>query len=110
MLLSYSWPGNVRELENVMERAVIMSGDVLTITPDHLGIHVPLDINALQDASRTLPEIAAEAVRLAESAAIQRALRLTAGNKSEAARNLGVSYKTLLNKIKEYHLEIGELC
>jgi transcriptional regulator with PAS, ATPase and Fis domain len=106
MLESYSWPGNIRELENVIERAVLMcDGEV---RPEHLGIFVRLDLDTLEEAIRTLPEIASQAVRKAEVQAIERALRMTGGNKSKAADFLGISYKTLLNKVKEYALSAPE--
>jgi DNA-binding NtrC family response regulator len=69
-----------------------------------LGIHVRLDLKALEEATRTLPEIAALALQQAEVEAISRALQLTHGNKSKAAQVLGVSYKTLLHKVREYKL------
>ncbi len=105
MLEAYAWPGNVRELENVIERAVLLAHKV--IGPEDLGIRVALDIAALEEASRTLDEIASTAVQRAEVEAIQRALALTGGNKSKAAELLQVSYKTLLNKVKEYRLSAG---
>jgi DNA-binding NtrC family response regulator len=106
MLESYSWPGNIRELENVIERAVLMcDGEV---RPEHLGIFVRLDLDTLEEAIKTLPEIASQAVRKAEVEAIERALRMTGGNKSKAADFLGVSYKTLLNKVREYAISTPE--
>jgi DNA-binding NtrC family response regulator len=105
MLEAYSWPGNVRELENVIERAVLVAKDV--IHPEDLGIRVALDISALTEASKTLEEISSSAVQKAEVEAISRALALTGGNKAKAAGLLKVSYKTLLNKVKEYGLVGG---
>jgi DNA-binding NtrC family response regulator len=107
ILESYSWPGNIRELENVIERAVLLADD--EIHPEHLGIQLHLDLKALEEATRTLPEIAARAVEHAEIEAISRALKITNGNKTKAAQVLGVSYKTLLHKVKEYKLEQGEI-
>jgi DNA-binding NtrC family response regulator len=106
MLMTYAWPGNVRELENVIERAVLMCDH--EIRAEHLGIYVRLDLAALEESIRTLPEIASQAVRKAEVEAIERALHVTGGNKSKAADILGVSYKTLLNKVKEYAIACGE--
>ena len=106
MLLSYSWPGNVRELENVIERAVLMCDH--EIRAEQLGIYVRLDLNAIEESIKTLPEIASQAVRKAEVEAIERALHVTGGNKSKAADILGVSYKTLLNKVKEYNIACGD--
>jgi transcriptional regulator with PAS, ATPase and Fis domain len=102
MLLAYAWPGNVRELENVVERAVLMCDN--EIRAEHLGIYVRLDIAAIEESIKTLPEIASQAVRKAEVEAIERALHVTGGNKSKAADLLGVSYKTLLNKVRDYSI------
>ncbi len=100
----YQWPGNVRELENVMERASILAMD--EILPSHLGIQLQSAADLLQESTTSLQEIAAFAVRNAEIEAISRVLAQTAGNKSKAAELLGVSYKTLLNKVKEYELQL----
>lgn len=102
MIRAYTWPGNARELENVMERAVILADGV--IKPEHLGINISLNFQALDDSVRTLAEISGQAARRAEVDLITRTLAQTMGNKSKAAQILGVSYKTLLNKVKEYNL------
>lgn len=102
LLMAYKWPGNARELENVIERAVVLADN--EITENHLGINLPLDVDSIEMATATLPEIANRATRKAEIDLILRVLQQTSGNKSRAAEVLGVSYKTLLNKIKEYQL------
>lgn len=102
MIRSYNWPGNARELENVMERAVILADS--EIRPEHLGINISINFDALDDSVRSLSEIAGQAARRAEIDMISRTLAQTMGNKSKAAQILGVSYKTLLNKVKEYNL------
>lgn len=102
ILESYRWPGNVRELENVMERAVLMADEI--IRPEHLGIQVGLDLSILEEAAKTLSQVASAAARQAEEEAIVRALEASKGNKSKAAELLGVSYKTLLAKVREYNL------
>ena len=102
LLERYPWPGNVRELENVVQRAVIFSSDGV-LTPESFQLEV--FASPQEAASGTLPEISAAATRKAEIAALRKTLELTHGNKLRAAKLLGVSYKTLLNKIKEYELE-----
>jgi two-component system response regulator HydG len=103
MLLNYDWPGNVRELENAMERAVILlSGEYITekqlplnITekyPDPEGSAISL-VPAM-DGTRSLEDI--------EKEAILATLKASNGNKAEAARRLGVTRKTLHNKLKSY--------
>ena len=102
MLASYPWPGNIRELENVIERGVLMAEGC--VRSEDLGINVPLNLQAITEAIRTLPEISAAAIRKSEVEAIARVLHLTNGNKSRTAEILGISYKTLLNKVHEYSL------
>jgi len=103
MLVNYPWKGNVRELKNAIERAIILSdGD--TITPDHLSLSPVQGASALTDVpmSGTLGDVAREALRIAETGRIRKALKDCGGNKTRAAKELEVSYKTLLTKIKEY--------
>ena len=100
------WHGNVRELENAIERACILA-DSLELGPADLGLSTdqsrevgPADF----DYSGTLAEAAERALRMVERRKIADALRLHDGNKTRAAEELGVSYKTLLTKIKDYEL------
>jgi len=108
-LEQYSWPGNVRELQNTIERAVILS-DGKSIRTQDLNF-------AFQDRRRTdefvqfldltgsLTDVSDRASRAAEKVKIKQALELSNWNKTQAAELLAVSYKTLLNKVKEYDLE-----
>ena len=103
----HRWPGNVRELENAIERACIIS-DSLLLQPADLGLG-PSDTAEVEtldqlDLSGTLSEAAHRALRLVERKKIRSALEANLGNKSKTAEDLGISYKTLLNKIKEYAL------
>ena len=106
-LKRHRWPGNVRELENAIERACILS-DTMTLEPADLGFGAAQkdDADALPqlDLSGTLSDVAHRVLRVAERRKIQTALEANQGNKSKTAEDLGVSYKTLLNKIKEYTL------
>jgi len=99
ILLNHEWKGNVRELKNVIERAIILC-DEETLMPDHFNINRMAHDRIVLDAP--LHEVAESAVRSAEKTRIENALKETHGNKSRAAEILKVSYKTLLNKIKEY--------
>ncbi len=98
-LLRYDWPGNVRELMNTIERAVVLSGEDY-LQGDDLPI-APPETEAPGTASpqegRTLDEV--------ERLAILTTLQATAGNKSEAARRLGITRATLHKKIKRYGME-----
>ncbi|HVF56152.1 MAG TPA: sigma-54 dependent transcriptional regulator [Pyrinomonadaceae bacterium] len=108
-LAAHAWPGNVRELENAIERACILA-DSLLLEPADFGFHVAGDIAARDetpaewDFSGTLGEAAERAVRFVERRKISESLRAHDGNKTRAAEDLGVSYKTLLTKIKDYNL------
>ena len=102
-----AWPGNVRELENAIERACILS-DSLILEPRDLGLVSASidDDKSLNDfdLSGTLSDVAHRALTVVERKKISAALATNSGNKSRTAEDLGISYKTLLNKIKEYGL------
>jgi two-component system nitrogen regulation response regulator GlnG len=108
VLMRYSWSGNVRELRNVIRRATLLSQD--RIETEHLS-----GLGSLREAPPTysgvegilseglsLKEIVQRAAAQVEKDAIERVLRLTKGNKSQAARFLQIDYKTLHYKIKAY--------
>jgi DNA-binding NtrC family response regulator len=105
----YSWPGNVRELQNTIERSVILS-DGKTIQPQDLNFAFqqrkePDDFAHVLDLSGSLSDVAGRAASAAEKLKIKQVLELSNWNKTLAAETLKVSYKTLLNKVKEYELE-----
>jgi len=106
-LRGHNWPGNVRELENAIERACILS-DSMTLQPNDLGLAEAgvKESETLQelDLSGTLSDVAHRALRLAEGRKIQEALVVNDRNKSKTAEDLGISYKTLLTKMKDYDL------
>lgn len=103
----HTWPGNVRELENAIERACILS-DTMLLEPKDLGLRTPQENDQHQgaqfDLSGTLSDVAHRALRMVERSKISEALKLNEGNKSQTAEDLGISYKTLLTKIKDYNL------
>jgi two-component system response regulator HydG len=96
LLVSYGWPGNVRELENAIERGVIlMRGDQLSEKS------LPLPI---QKQEREGEIVAPSSLQEAERLLILQTLEESGGNKSEAARRLGITRKTLQNKLQRYDL------
>jgi DNA-binding NtrC family response regulator len=112
-LLTYSWPGNVRELQNAVERAAILTNGP---TIDASGLQLPsarptaeqLPVGMLEDRflwEGPLDEVSQRAVAHVERFKIQNALQESKWNKTRAAEKLGVSYKTLLNKIRSLGLE-----
>jgi two-component system response regulator HydG len=97
--IQYNWPGNVREIENIVERMVIMSkGD--TITLDDLP---PALAGRQQEEESTPPPTS---LRDVERETIVKTLQQTGGNRTRTAAILGITRKTLQNKIKEYGIDI----
>ncbi|HVS51300.1 MAG TPA: sigma-54 dependent transcriptional regulator [Opitutaceae bacterium] len=129
-MLTYRWPGNVRELQNTVERAVILSESGRPVTAAALGLPgdlEPTDANtahpwggfsvpdevelmrveepaALDGGAPSVTNGAGHVLRLEEleKQAIRAALRQTAGNRTQAAAALGISIRTLRNKLQEY--------
>ena len=100
ILRSYRWPGNVRELRNLVERAVIVSRGE-RIAPDDLPPHLAEPFGETLD--RAAVEIpVGTTVEAAERSLIMRTLEATEQNKTRAAEILGISLKTLHNKLKKY--------
>lgn len=101
-LESYAWPGNIRELRNFCERMVVLlSGRTVEVE------NLPLEINRQQQLKSngpfTLPDSGISLDEL-EQEMIRQALERTRGNRSRAARLLGLSRDTLLYRIKKYAL------
>ncbi|HTV19515.1 MAG TPA: sigma 54-interacting transcriptional regulator [Polyangiaceae bacterium] len=110
-LLEYPWPGNVRELRNVLERAAIVCEGGL-IAPEHLAIAPDdLALGAATDAvarPAVLPGAFASDstnVKLIERQLIEQVLRECQGNKSKAARRLGLTRKQLYVRLRQYEVE-----
>ena len=100
LLCRYSWPGNVRELENIMERAVALAnGPMIRVAdlPDYIHNvtietyrHTPSDIPTLEDQEKRY---------------IQWVLEKNGGNKTKAARVMGIDRVSLWRKLKRYGIE-----
>ena len=125
-MLAYRWPGNVRELQNTIERAVILTEPGRPVSAAALGLpsqgggsgeslltaapfdfeqpaEPAADANAPAEATRGVRPIAEM-----EKQAIKDALLQTGGNRTKAADLLGISIRTLRNKLQEYRAE-GDL-
>jgi two-component system response regulator AtoC len=103
LMLAYSWPGNVRELENAIERGMILC-DGSTITAEGLPA-------SLRSAVTTYPadDVEELSIKKAEDAMerdlIRKALIKTGGNRTQAARILEISHRSLLYKLKEFGID-----
>ena len=106
ILKEYSWPGNVRELKNVIERAILLDAE-----DELLPEHIPAEISGacLDDDEKNgmedLAGIGPMSIREMEKILIMKTLDETGGNKSQAARILGISRQTLREKTKLYEME-----
>lgn len=110
MFISYDWPGNVRELENIIKSVIALENEnfalnelktkrVLEPFGDKIKQELYDNIGLL-----SLKEIARKVAKQAEEDAIREVLNVLGVNKKTAAMMLSVSYKSLLNKVKEYSL------
>ena len=99
-LEAHTWKGNIRELRNIIERAVILTDGPRLDVPD-----LPLDLQ-LNDTAPASPslQLSAFSMAAAEHLHIQKVLLHTGGNKTEAARLLGIGLTTLYRKIEEYRI------
>jgi two-component system, NtrC family, response regulator AtoC len=97
-LMTYAWPGNVRELQHKIERAVILCNEPL-IGPKHLFLD---ELDARPTGDVVMPEGTLASLHDIEKAAIFRALQFNENNRTKTADALGISIRTLRNKLREY--------
>ena len=114
MLKLHQWPGNVRELENVVRRALLLSHGQPMIAPEHIVFDSPARLVSAPapaempeaEASRRLSSV----VQISEARAIMETLEACGGSRVRAARELGISERTLryrLASLREAGIEIG---
>jgi len=104
MCMEYDWPGNVRELENAIENAIVL-GDGERIEPAYLPFGLTMrKPNLRHDFSNSSAKTYKERMEAAERVILENAIRQAGGNKSEAAKMLDISLRTMRYKIKKYDL------
>ncbi len=111
MLLEFDWPGNVRELKNEMEKAIILADGKPVITENEISERIKNYKNINPKKVLSLPSIHLKnislktAIEQLEKKMLKEVLEKTKGNKSKAAKILGITRQGLLNKIARYGLE-----
>lgn len=101
-LISYNWPGNVRELQNTIERALIISKDNKITYKDIILPDKSINITEDFNFKGNLKQVTSRATKAIEEIKIEDVLKQVSFNKTKAAEILEISYKTLLDKVKEY--------
>ncbi len=100
-LTAFSWPGNVRELEKTIKRAIVLAQGEGVLRKEHLpAVMIESDDDSPLVSEAQLP--LKDTLAAIECREIGRALKLSGGNKSQAARTLKISYPNLLKKIRHY--------
>ncbi len=103
VLQGYAWPGNIRELRNTVERAMILvDGDVIGEE------HLPPDMQGARPEAATLRVALGIPIDRVEKEYILASLQKNGGNKARTAEILGISEKTLYNKLNRYAAEARE--
>jgi two-component system response regulator HydG len=103
-ILSYEWPGNVRQLRNVVESMVVVDYDGLLDVDDLPEELAEPEEPAAEPSTTSLTALVGRPLEDLERLFIAETLRVTAGNREEAANMLGIGERTLYRKIKEYQL------
>ena len=93
-LVGHRWPGNVRELENVVQRAVILSGDEADVAAEHVVLEDAAALETIDTGGRTIMELERD-VLLATLARMN-------GNRTHTAKALGITVRTVRNRLRKY--------
>ncbi|HEX7118228.1 MAG TPA: sigma-54 dependent transcriptional regulator [Longimicrobiales bacterium] len=99
LLVGYAWPGNIRELKNLLERVVLLAGDTDELRPEHLPAELRSGIRTTGTADDDPADLTLDEL---ERRHILRVLRRFDGNRSRAARALGISRPGLYKKLERF--------
>ena len=104
--MSHTWPGNVRQLEHAIEQAVLLAdGDEIEAADLGIDVETPSGIRVdLPEDATDYHDVMADVTLYAERILIMRALEECQGNRTRAARFLGLSRRALLYKLERLHL------
>ncbi|MEG8946470.1 sigma-54 interaction domain-containing protein [Rosettibacter firmus] len=108
-LQNYSWPGNVRELKNIIQRIVLFTDGKVTLDvlpneikqKQHFDNFIRRCISCFENKKMNFEEV----IKCVETQLLQQALKISEGNRTHAARLLGLSLSTLRDKLKKYNLD-----
>jgi transcriptional regulator with PAS, ATPase and Fis domain len=101
--MNYNWPGNIRQLQNCIEGAILLANSNI-INPENLPQQI-LSEKVSESIQGDLQIKSGMSLKDAEKAHILKALEQAGGNKTEAAKLLGISLRGLHYKLKEYNIE-----
>ncbi|MEW6536493.1 MAG: sigma-54 dependent transcriptional regulator [Candidatus Auribacterota bacterium] len=105
LLLSYDWPGNVRELENTIEGTLAVAGDAEVVTLHHITNDAVVRCEAVPEEQYNSSLALDEVLNEYERRHLRSVLAMTEGKKSKAAELLGISRKSLWQKLKQHNLD-----
>jgi len=103
-LTAFDWPGNVRQLLNIIQTMVVMSSGATVLGVEHVPDEVREGDAASDSSSYSIGSLAGTSLEQLERQAIRETLKLTAGNREQAAKMLGIGERTLYRKLNEYGL------
>jgi two-component system response regulator HydG len=104
VLMAYSWPGNVRELKNTIESMVVIDADARLDLDDLTEDLQSATVLGAASSAAGMDTLVGRSIEEIEKHYIGETLKLTSGNREEAAKLLGIGERTLYRKLKEYQL------
>lgn len=111
LMKNHAWPGNVRELENIVERAAVLADASMVVLPEHIPAMLKSPENLAHPFQRTAKRNGTlsldETLKNIETGLICDALKQTHGVQVRAAKKLGISQRSLWNRVKKYGIDVN---